>query len=375
MFWHNFKYELKCAFRNKEFLFWLICFPIILGFFFKIAFSNIYEEQIKFDAVPTAIVQTEANEVFDAVIDEVSGGKDALFEITRCDEEKALEKLENGDVFAVIYADNLSMTVRKEGIEQTIVKSFLDQYRTQESVIMDTLQNNPEALEDVMAAFEVSEICNENVKLTDASMDDTVQYFYNLIAMVALFGSMTGIHISMINQGNLSAIGARKCISPTHRFVSDVSAIIASCLAQAVCIVIAVTYVVYVLGVDFGNKVPYVYLAGVIGGCMGVSLGFFVGSLGRLKEGVKVGIVMAVSMFSCFLSGLMVSNMKSLISLAAPWFNNINPATVISDAFFCLNIYDDFEKYTIKILTMLGMTALFTVLGFLVTRRRKYASL
>ena len=43
MFFHNFKYSLKNAFRQKEFLFWILAFPIILGTFFYVAFNSMYE--------------------------------------------------------------------------------------------------------------------------------------------------------------------------------------------------------------------------------------------------------------------------------------------------------------------------------------------
>ena len=41
MFIHNFKYILKALFKNKMLIFWTFAFPIILGTFFNMAFSNI----------------------------------------------------------------------------------------------------------------------------------------------------------------------------------------------------------------------------------------------------------------------------------------------------------------------------------------------
>ena len=80
-------------------------------------------------------------------------------------------------------------------------------------------------------------------------------------------------------------------------------------------------------------------------------------------------------MTSCFFSGLMVSGMKAVVEMKAPWFNRINPASVISDTFYCLNVYNDYKVYTEKIITMIIMTVIFTTIGFLLTRRKKYASL
>ena len=41
MFWHNFVYSLKTLFKSKSLIFWTFVFPILLGTFFKLAFSNI----------------------------------------------------------------------------------------------------------------------------------------------------------------------------------------------------------------------------------------------------------------------------------------------------------------------------------------------
>ena len=61
--------------------------------------------------------------------------------------------------------------------------------------------------------------------------------------------------------------------------------------------------------------------------------GCFVGSLGKLSEGIKVAVILAISMVCSFLAGLMNSNMKDLVEKHVPIINRINPAALISDAF------------------------------------------
>ena len=63
MFLHNLKYELLAQLRVRMFIVWLLVFPIALGFFFKMAFSGIYEKQDKFSSVPAAVVLTEEEQV------------------------------------------------------------------------------------------------------------------------------------------------------------------------------------------------------------------------------------------------------------------------------------------------------------------------
>ena len=80
-------------------------------------------------------------------------------------------------------------------------------------------------------------------------------------------------------------------------------------------------------------------------------------------------------MAMCLLSGLMVGNMKAIMADKAPWFNNINPAALVTDSISALNLYSSFDVFVTKIITMLVISLIFYVLGLLMVRRRKYASL
>lgn len=376
MFWHNFKYELISGLRVKDVIIWLIIFPIVLGTFFKIAFNSIYEKTTEFSAIPIAVTETEKDEIFHKVISHMSEGDDALFNITFAEKNQAEEMLSKKEVYGIIFTDGvLSLTVADNGIEQTIIKTFVEQYIRQEKIIKDTAMNHPDKLNEVILSLGNDISANKNIPLTNGNTDYSITYFYNLIAMVALFGSITGLHISISNQGNLSPLGARKCCSPTPKSISLFAGLIGSYILQIICIIISITYVAFVLKIDFGSKLLLVYISGIIGSIMGVSFGFAVGSFGRMSTKAKEGIAMSVSMLSCFFSGLMVGNMKSIIAEKAPWFNEINPASLISDAFYCLNIYDNYDRYIQKNITMLILAVIFVIIGFMLTRRRKYASL
>ena len=376
MFFHNFKYSLKNAFRQKEFLFWILAFPIILGTFFYVAFNSMYEKESMFNKIPVAIVENTENTAFKEVIKELSSGEEAMFDSKFTDSQTALDMLKTNDISGIINVDSeLSLTVSNDGIKQTIIKSFLDQYQIRESIITDTVNNNPQNLQSVIDAMSQEINCNESLSLSNGNMDTYIQYFYNLIAMAAFFGSISGLYIAINNQGNLSAIAARKCISPTNKLTSITASLLASFVAQVVCVSIGITYILFILKVDMGDKIPMVYLSGAVGSLTGVTMGFFIGSFGRLNQNVKMAISMSVTMLSCFLSGLMIGNMKSVIEMYVPIVNRINPAALISDLFYCLNIYNDYRRYTEKFVTLLILSVVFTIGGFLLTRRKKYASL
>lgn len=376
MFFHNFKYSLKNAFRQKEFLFWILAFPIILGTFFYVAFNSMYEKESMFNKIPVAIVENTENTAFKEVIKELSSGEDAMFDSKFTDSQTALDMLKTNDIIGIINVDSeLSLTVSNDGIKQTIIKSFLDQYQIRESIIMETVNNNPQNLQSVIDAMSQEINCNESLSLSNGNMDTYIQYFYNLIAMAAFFGSISGLYIAINNQGNLSAIAARRCISPTNKLTSITASLLASFVAQVICVSIGITYILFILKVDMGDKIPMVYLSGAVGSLTGVTMGFFIGSFGRLNQNMKMAISMSVTMLSCFLSGLMLGNMKSVIEMYVPIVNRINPAALISDLFYCLNIYNDYRRYTEKFVTLLILSVVFTIGGFLLTRRKKYASL
>lgn len=375
MFFHIFKYTVLTTVRNKAGMFWLLAFPIILGTFFNLAFSSIFEKDEKFNAIPVAVVTEQKNEAFESALKQVSEGDDKLFTVMYTDEKKALELLENDKISGVIYENaELSLTVNEEGLKPTIIKYFLDQYKTNEAIIIDTVKTDPTKLETVMASMtkEVHSFENES---SDSTNDSYVQYFYNLMAMAALYCALSGLTIMTGIQGNLSDIGARRCVCPVSRLTTITASLFAIGLVSVVVNMAALAYFILVLGVDFGENIPAIIGITAMGSLLGTSVGFFVGSIGRGSENTKTGITLAVTMFCCFCSGLMVGTMKQVIEKFAPWFNRINPAVLISQSYCALNIYSTNDRLYSYLITMAVMTAVLTLLGFILTRRQKYASL
>lgn len=377
MFFHSLKYEMKVSLRNKELIMWLMIFPIVLGTFFKIAFGNIYSSDTV-STIPVAVVENSENEAFNMVMAGIESSEEPLFKAEYTDADTAGKMLEEGDISGVIYVDDdgLSMGVSDtDGVEQSIIESFIRQYTARETVIKSAAEKDPANIRAAAEAMELDESINRNIPLTEGDTDPYIQYFYNLIAMVGMFGSLTGLHIAIENQANLSPTGARNNVSSASKLTKMIASLAGSFITQAVCVIISVSYTAFVLGIDFGSRLPLVYLSGILGGCLGVSMGFFVGSIGTMSVGAKTGILMSVSMICCALSGLMIGDIKATISEYAPIVNRINPAALISDSFYCLNLYRDYGRYIEKNVTMAIIMVIFTAGGFLMTRRKKYASL
>lgn len=377
MFFHNLKYELITSIRARDLIIWLMIFPLILGTLFKIAFGSIYENDTLFNTIPTAIVEEDGkNEIFRSVIDSVEKSDTPLLKASYMSEDEAMKALEDDEVKGIIYVGTkLKLTVKSNSIESTILKQFTERYTAQESVIRDTLEHDPMRLSEVTEELSQQMTIQEDRPLTEGNTDPFTAYMYNLIAMVAMFGCITGLHIATQNQANLSELGARRNCAPTPKLITLVAGLIGSYLVQGVCVFLTITYQVLVLNVDYGSRLPLVYLGGFLGGVLGVSLGFFVGSFSSWSEGVKISVLMSLTMILCFMSGLMMGNMKSMLEMHAPIVNDLNPSAVICDSMYYLNVDAGYDRYILKLLTMLAFSVVFVIGGFLLTRRKKYASL
>lgn len=388
MFLHSLKYSLKSLMRNKVLIFWSLIFCFILGTFFKIAFSGITESTEALSTIDIAVIYEKDDPAFSQLIDELSGDG-GLFRLHDANEQQALELLENGELTAVIRVEDngeqgndisletMPMDSSASGhIQITIVKNVIEAYITQAATINEIIRNNPSALPEAAAALSgnATEMISDR-KLSQGNMDSFIQYFFNLIAMCLIMGSNFGVTTAMCIQGNLSALAARRCVSPARKSTVAVAGVLASIIIQFCICSLLILYLRFVLSVDLGDKLPMVFFTAFIGSVMGVSLGFAIGSIGRISEGAKSGISTLFATLGGFLSGLMVSNMRMLVAEKASFIHKINPSSLLTDAFYSLAMYGDYSRYTQNIIIILVISAACVAAGILMTRRRTYASL
>jgi len=107
----------------------------------------------------------------------------------------------------------------------------------------------------------------------------------------------------------------------------------------------------------------------------GLSLGLIVGTVFKSNENMKTGIVIAVTMFGCFLSGMMGVTMKYVVDKNVPILNKINPASMITDGFYALYHYTTLSRYWFNIASLLIFAFVMMAISYLVLRRQKYDSI
>ncbi|MGN0141912.1 MAG: ABC transporter permease [Roseburia sp.] len=394
MFLHSFCYAFKQLLRQKQLVFWTLFFPIVLATMFHLAFSGLTEDE-QLQVIPVAAVKAEENPIltdigmsspFTYFLDQVSApGENQFLSVTYTTEEDALTLLEHKEIIGILYEGDLleqepvRLTISSEmtnfKLEQSILTIFVEQFNMISETITNIAMTDPNQLPAVIEQLSRDTTVNTEVTYSARTTEASLTYFFNLIAMTCLFASMSGMLIAVHNQGNLSALGARRCIAPASRMQTLFGELCANALFQFSCAGMSLLYLLFVLKVDFGPELGYVALATLVGCFTGISLGFLVGSIGTLTDNVKMGILMSVTMICCFLSGLMVNNMRILVAQIAPWFNHINPAALIADSFYSLTVYPTHSRYFANLGTLLVMSAVFFIGGLICTRRKTYAAI
>lgn len=377
MFWHIYKYRFKSLIRSKEETFWSMLFPIILCTCFVVAFSNISD--YKFHSIPVAIVYEQENEAFRQTVDSLSKDDSQgeaflkLQEVSQSDAEKLLNKNKIDTI--IIVNDSIDIIVNDSGINQTAINSFVNQYLQKETLINDIAQNNPEQLSKIIDSISDSSDYVSHAAISDNVASPVTAYYFSLIGMAALFGCYLGSTCARQLKADITSEGLRKCISPVSRAVLILSEFMVSLTIHLSGLAILLFYMRFVIKINLGNQLEYIYLTCLIGSLFGVSFGMFVGSIPKLKENVQVGILTLLSLLSSFFSGLMMADMKIIIQKHAPWFAKINPATLIQDSLYSLLIYDNHDRYFENMIILSSMALILCLASIFMTRRTTYANL
>lgn len=399
MFIHNFKYSLKTLFRNKMLIFWTFAFPIILGTFFNMAFSNI-ENSEKLEIINIAIVDNEDfnnntifKESFKTLSDEENENR--IFNAKYTTEEEAKELLENDEItgFMILEENKPKVVVTTSGINETILKYVTEEISQSEEIMKNIAEEKMQKYMETMPIGDTQNINslyekiykevlemtqNQEAKIKDISNNNlsyTMIEFYTLIAMTCLYGGILGMTAINQNLANMSNNGKRIAVSPTSKGKVILSSTLASYIAQLVGLALLFIYTIFVLKVDYGTKLPQIILLGIVGSFAGLTMGLAIATILKSNENVKTGIVISLTMLGCFLSGMMGITMKYIIDKNVPIINKINPASMITDGFYALYYYDTLDRYFFNIVSLIIFALIMMIISYLSLRRQKYDSI
>lgn len=377
MFRHILKYGLLSLLRTREIVFWTLIFPFALTTFMYFAFSNIFSTTEQFHAIPVAVVRQSENKAFTQILDMLSAeGENQILQVQRREKAQAEKMLQDGDVKGILYeGEKVSLTVAESGMDQTMLQMIMEQFVQYEKTISDVVKFHPEKLVQSVTALASQEQYVEEKKSSDGNQDNIMNYFYAVLAMVCLFASFAGCDRILKIQANVSVLGQRRNMIPIHKLKSIIADFAACEIVQYTIVLLLLVYMKFVLKLPLGDNLPEILLLLFFGTSYGIMFGIFVGSLPRMEEGMKIGVLVCVGLVFSAMSDLMISGIKDGIEHTIPIINDINPAALITDSFYALNIYETNERFFGNIICLGAGIVLFTLVSYAMVRRSRYASL
>lgn len=394
MFIHNFKYTLKTLLRNKMLIFWTFAFPIILGAFFNMAFSDI-ETSEQLDVFDIAVVDNEdfngnqvAKEVFKVLSDKDS--EEQLFNTKYVTEKEAKKLLEEEKItgYVLTKGESLKVVITTSGINETILKSVADEIQQTNKIVSASVEKTMEELAAACVTdVNYEKICADAIEATTSDIEvkiknissDNLSYtmieFYTLIAMACLYGGIIGMVAMNQNIPNMTNIGKRVGVSPVSKAKLVLGSVLAGYITQLVGILLLFIFTIFVLDVDYGDRLGFIVILAMAGSLAGLSIGIAIGTLLKVSENAKTGIVIAVTMVGCFLSGMMGITMKYIIDTNVPILNKINPASMITDGLYSLYYYETLDRYFFDLISLVIFSAVLICLSFTGLRRQTYDSI
>lgn len=392
--WNTFKYTIISSLKEKDVLIWALLFPIVLATLFSVMFSGI-DEGYTFKAIPTAIID-DANyqntEAFTAMVDSLSEqGSDQILDTHFVsDAEEGAELLKSGDVVAYISVDSdgvpelfLSSTQKLQtltSVNETMLKDILDRYQHTQASVAIVAENNPMALADpafVDSMFDL-DTYTEEISVTANKSSESVRYFYALLGFSAIMAANISLAVTTRTQANLSALGARRAVGATSRTKTLTATIGAAWLLSFAGLVVGFCYIRFILGVDFGGRDAECILGLLAASFMATALGAALGSIPKLPERSKGGILTGLSCVLALFAGLYGTSSQRLaddLTLTMPWLQAANPSKQVADLFYSLYYYDTLDPFFSVVTTILIITAVLALFAAIFMRRQRYASL
>jgi|SRR5690554_2578882 len=359
--------RLKCLLRNKDNLFWAFIFPLILGTFFYLGFGklsmddsfNTIDLYIASDYTDNTLVEIMKNAKYD-------DGRN-LFNMNnsytkeKLDNDFESDKISN---YIFIINDEITYQIKQNGIEETIIKGVLDEYIQIKSLYQSVIVTQPDKIKSIENSLnnQVTYLV-EKTTGTNPSANKMIIYFYALIAMACTFGGYWGIALVNDIQADQSPLASRVNITPTHKLKLILLYTLAAITIHFLGNLVLIAYLKYVLKIEFAHNTILIVLTSFIGTISGIALGAFLSSIIKGSPAKKEGLITTISLTLSFLSGLMIVDVKYLISKNVPFLSYINPTSLLTDCFYSLYYYDDIGKYLVN----LGMLSIISTLLIFMT--------
>lgn len=345
----NIKYQGKNIYRDKGFSFYSLIYPLILASLFYLAFNGIINMDLE-----NVDIGIKDDSPIEHILKEID-----IINIHKLLDKEIDEKLEKGEIHGFIDND-LNLLVKESGINQSIIKSILEQIK--QSIKLNMPIENLD--------FTVNYTIDRNQE-----SNSILIAFYSLIAMFSTYGIYSGIETVSLIQANLTNVGARLNSTPVRRYSFLLAGIIVSFIFNLLSNVVLLLFIKFVLKIRLFYELKYNIVFILLGNLFGVCLGVLIGVSNRKSEGVKTAIGIATTIFLSFLSGMMGVGIKVYIDKYAPMVNRLNPISILTNNFYRINLLGNINGVKEGIITLIASCLILISISYVFLRRRNYDSL
>ena len=387
--------------RKPEMWIWMLFFPLALATMFIFMFDNLKNPD-SIAAVPVAIVQDDAwkrsgfSQVVDALAAEGDGG---LLDVTAvCSVEEGGRLLDEGQVSGVYYVDPEASEYGKpqvilgagsastdgtsqKSIDRSILETVASSFTQMFALTEASLDADPGLLDDPSAISRALEVSGKvkRISLTRSTPDDTVRFYYALLGMAALFASELAAGAAIDAAGDLSALGARRCVGGQSRLAMLTGTLLGCWAVAACCLTVVFLFVRFVAGVDFAGREGLALLGIAAASLLAISIGMLVSML-PIKGGKssRTGLLTLLNCTGSLFAGLYgmpAMRLADEVACACPAEAWLNPPKLISDMFTSLYFYEGLGPFFARVAVCAGLGVALLLITAAVFRRQRYEHL
>mgnify|MGYP004535001411 FL=1 len=252
------------------------------------------------------------------------------------------------------------------------------QQRPDLRVVLDA---DPGLLDDPSAISRALGISGEvkRISLTRSTPDDTVRFYYALLGMAALFASELAAGAAIDAAGDLSALGARRCVGGQSR-LAMLTGTLLGCWAVAVCcLTVVFLFVRFVAGVDFAGREGLALLGIAAASLLAIGIGMLVSML-PIKGGKnpRTGLLTLLNCTGSLFAGLYgmpAMRLADEVARACPAEAWLNPPKLVSDMFTSLYFYEGLGPFFARVAVCAGLGVALLLITAAVFRRQRYEHL
>ena len=188
--------------------------------------------------------------------------------------------------------------------------------------------------------------------------------------MTCLYGGFIALTCISNSLASISSRGKRVEVAPTKKSVIILSSLLSSFIVQMIGALLLLAYL-KLIGVNLYANVLGLMVVTVLGVLAGIALGLLISVVNNKNEGVKFGIVIAVSMACSVLAGLTGVSLKYVVDSNFPIINKINPAAMITDGLYAL-YYEDISRFNYNMISLIIFVVVLVFISVVSLMRKKY---